>query len=132
MPTIIGAFFVGQQNWPQIFKGKTYLAVYGDPAVFLHFGSITYVEVVFSICDCLNGPMVIANLIAPLGSHWGTAKKRQVYNAGGTALDTTLLPCRKFPQPLPCSGKTPRRYAAEFCRRGQHVGGPRFVHGTSG
>jgi len=90
MSTIIGAFFVGQQNWKQIFRGKhTWLYVV-ILLVSCIFGSITYVEVVFSICDCLNGPMVIVNLIALLGINGTIAKKWKEYNEGGSMLDTTL------------------------------------------
>ncbi len=95
MSTIIGAFFVGQQNWKQIFKGRhtwLYIAILLFSCI---FGSITYVEVVFSICDCLNGPMVIVNLIALLGINKVIAKKWKEYNAGGAELDTTLNDVKK-------------------------------------
>lgn len=90
LSTIINAYFVGIQNWRTLFHGK-HNWIYVAATIFCCiFGSVTYVEVVFSFCDCLNGPMVIVNLIAMLGINKTIAAKWKEYNEGGDRLDSTL------------------------------------------
>ena len=90
LSTILSGYFVGSQNWKTLFNGK-YVKAY-DVIILITcvLGTLTYVEVVWSICDCLNGPMVIVNLIALLGVQGKLAQKWREYNEGGDKLDTSL------------------------------------------
>lgn len=90
MSTIISAYFVGAQNWKQLFNGKG-ISIYIVIMLFCAmFSTLTYVEVVWSFCDCLNGPMVVVNLIALMGVCKPMIAKWKEYNNGGLELDTSL------------------------------------------